>query len=301
MTDAGWFVLAIASIALLVAIALSFVPALRSAAAYRFARSVGLNLPPELESSVSARLTRRLRGGCFGAMVAATAAFATVEFWSDLDEAPLVALFLVGAVFAGYAVGAAAASLRSADHSPDRVRVARARAVGVPDYVAPVELVGARVAVGTGVLVAAVVAGDATTGSPPTGNAGIAILLAVTGVVTLVAFEFVSRRIVRRSQPAGATIELVWEDAIRSSLLRDIVTAPLAFGLYAAIYGAIDLAGTSDGNYTTVAAATAATSMAFLPLLLAGFAVFVTRVLKPQRHFARRLWSAVPAQSGIGN
>lgn len=303
MNSAEWFIFSIALIALVGALALSFVPSLRSAAAYRFARSVGLNLPPELEPSVNARLTSRLRGGCLGAVAAVGAAAAALRFWVDVDAAaPLAALLLIGAVFAGYAAGAAAVSLRSVDHDPERVRVARARAVEVSDFLAPVELVGARVIVVVGLVVAiATVVNGAVVSAPASGNFAVTVLLAGAGVASLIAFEVVSRRIVRRSQTAGTPTELVWDDAVRSTLLRDLVTAPLAFGAYATLYGLVDFAGGIDGNYSSLGAASLATSVILAPLLLGGFAAFVSLALKPQRHFARRLWAALPSQSGIGN
>ena len=301
--SSGSLILAIAVTGLVVALGLSFVPTLRTAAAYRFARSVGLNLPPEIEPAVRARLTSRVRGGCLGAVVALVAAAAALQFWVDVDAAaPLAVLLLIGAVFAGYAVGAAGASLRSADHDPDRIRVARSRAVGVPDFLAPVELVGARVVVAVGFLVAtATVVVGATGGAPTSGNFAVTVLLAGAGVVTLVAFEIVSRRVVARPQPAGTPSELVWDDAVRSTLLRDLVTAPLAFGMYATLYGLVDFAGGIEGNYSSLGAAFLATSAVFAPLALVSFAAIVTLALKPQRHFARRLWPTVPSQSGVGN
>lgn len=54
--------------------------------------------------------------------------------------------------------------------------------------------------------------------------------LALGGLVALGLFERAARRLLDRGHPAGSTAEVVWDDAIRATLLRGMVSAPLCLG-----------------------------------------------------------------------
>ena len=63
-------------------------------------------------------------------------------------------------------------------------------------------------------------------------HAGTVALAAVVPLVALVAAELAGRRTPRAAQAAGTDLELAWKRRHPGPLLRDIVTAPLAIGVY---------------------------------------------------------------------
>ena len=283
MDGGSWFI-TIAWLVLFVILgALTLVPAYARYSALRRAYRLGITLPANLEAEVAHRLMARQRGAAIGGglLTALAAAAFTWELGVD-NGSDQTGLFIVGAAFAGIGIGASVAALagRPAAH-PDRVRVARSNAVTVRDYVAPLELVGARAVVIAAVVVLIVGAVLAATGSD-IGLYPIAFF-AVFGAVSLAVFEVVSRRIIDRPQPAGSTAELVWDDAVRASTLRDLVTAPLALGAYCLIFGVFGVTGT-DAPVLVVTIV----GGVFLALLVA--AAIVTIATRPDGYFLRRLW-----------
>jgi len=283
MDGGSWFI-TIAWLVLFVILgALTLVPAYARYAALRRAHRLGITLPANLEAEVARRLMARQRGAAIGGILLTT--LAAVAFQWELgvvNDSEQTGLFIVGAAFAGIGIGASVAALAArSDANPDRVRVARSNAVTVRDYVAPLELVGARAVVIAAVVVLIVGAVLAATGAD-IGLYPIAVF-AVFGAVSLAVFEVVSRRIVDRPQPAGSTAELVWDDAVRASTLRDLVTAPLALGAYCLIFGVFGVTGTgAPALLVTVVGGI------FVAALLA--AAIVSLVIRPDGYFLRRLW-----------
>jgi hypothetical protein len=280
---ASWFISIFVGILAVIGFGVTYVPLYARWRAYQQASYLRLDLPLRLERAVGSRLVTRERGGIVGALVfggAAVTCFAT----GMLDTDPSITVFfLVGAVFAGAGVGTAVAALTGKKQVPsDQPRVARSGAATVADYIAPVERIGARVVVAIVTAVAVWVAiaapGDSRLLVPTT-------LFAVAAVLTLALFEFASRRIVGASQPAGSTAELVWDDVIRSSVIRDLVSAPLALAVYGTVFGVAALAEQSAG-------AAAVAGYVGMGLVLAGLAVtlVLSVVTRPRRYFITRLW-----------
>jgi hypothetical protein len=280
MNGAAWFITVFMSVLFAVFFALSFVPFFVRYTTLRHAQLIELRLPDHLEPVVGHRLMTRLRGGMIGGLVFTAIAAAAFQWQAGaVVDSDLTGLFVIGTAFVGLGAGTAVAALTgSVTIAPDQPRVARSGAVAVKDYLAPLELVGARVVVVGAVLLLAyaLVVRD---------DIGAAIFgvafFAVTAVIALALFEVVSRRIVDQSQPAGSTAELVWDDAIRSSTLRDLVTAPLALGAYCLIFGAFGVAEAANpaagyiGGFCGIAVAVAA---------------ILSRVTRTQSFFLRRLW-----------
>jgi hypothetical protein len=282
--EATLLISAFVGILAVIGLAVSFVPLYGRWRAYQQSAYLRVDLPTRLERAVSSRLVSRERGGIIGAMVlggAAVAWFATGAV--DGFEPGLATLFVVGAVFAGVGIGTAIAALTGKKEVPsDLPRVARSESASVADYIAPVERIGARVVVG---LVVAVAVGIGVAGPPSERLVLPVTVFAVAAVATLALFEIASRRIVAASQPAGSTAELVWDDAIRASVIRDLVTAPLALAVYGTVFGVFALAENSVG-------AAAVTAYLGLGLMIAGLVVtlVVTTVTRPRRYFLDRLW-----------
>jgi len=283
MDGGSWFI-TIAWLVLFVILgALTLVPAYARYSAHRRAYRLGITLPSHLEAEVASRLMARQRGAAIGGFLLTGLAAVAFHWELGVDNgSDQTGLFIVGAAFAGIGIGASVAALASRPAAdPERVRVARSNAVSVSDYVAPLELVGARLVVILAVVVLIVGTVLAATG------ADVAlypiVFFSVFGAISLTVFEVVSRRIIDRPQPAGSTAELVWDDAVRASTLRDLVTAPLALGAYCLIFGVFGVAGTG----ASVIVVTVVGGF-FLAALLA--AAVVTIAIRPDGYFLRRLW-----------
>lgn len=286
MDGGDWFIGIVALAGLLVVFALSFVPAYGRWRALRHAQRMAVGLPAHLERSVSRRLMARDRGASLGGIIFTALAILAFHFEVGVsDDSNLTALFVLGALFAGVGAGAAVTALLATNRLPaEQPRVARSGAVTVSDYLAPLELVGARLVVA--VAVVALVLSSVVSIPGADGSRFAVAFFAIFGAIALAMFEVASRRIVDRPQPAGSTAELVWDDAIRASSLRDLVTAPLALGSYCLIFGALDIAEGSSNSGATVVAYTVAATFA-LALIVAGIVSVATR---PQQHFKGRLW-----------
>jgi hypothetical protein len=290
--DGGaWFISIVLSLGMIVGFALTFVPFCARWSAYRHAVSIRIDLPAHLERTVAARLMARSRGGSLGGLVFTVAAALAFHFEIGVNhDSQLTGLFIVGSTFAGVAAGTAVAALSgSRTIAPDRPRVARARAVTVSDYLAPFERIGARIVVygAVGVLLVASVFA-----APGAGGSLFAIaFFAIFGAVSLALFEVASRRIVDRSQPAGSTAELVWDDAIRASSLRDLVTAPLALGAYCLVFGVFGIAESSTHPAAMLVSWVVGSIFGLTGLAAAIYSI----ATRPQRYFVDRLWSDLRA------
>jgi hypothetical protein len=284
MDSATLFISTFVGIIAVVGLAGTFVPVYARWRAYQQSAYLRVDLPARLERAVSSRLISRERGAIIGALVVGgLAVLALASGIVDALEPTVTTLFVVGAVFVGVGVGTAVAAMTGKKEVPsDAPRVARSGAASVADYIAPIERVGARVTVA---IVAALAIGVAIFAPAAEGMLLPLVLFAVSAVLTLALFEVASRRIVEASQPAGTTAELVWDDAIRASVIRDLVTAPLALSVYGTVFGVFALADRSAG-------AAAVTAYLGSGLVVAGLAVtlIVSAVSRPRRYFLTRLW-----------
>lgn len=286
MDGTAWFMSAALALGMIVLFALTFVPFYARWSAYRHSVRIRVDLPSRLERAVSSRLMARDRGASVGALAfVALATFAFQFDVADTTDSRLSSWFIVGAAFAGAGAGTAVAAFTGTRSvAPDTPRVARSGAVGVADYLAPFERIGARIVIVLSLAVAVV--GTALTIAGVSDSLFPVVFFAVVGVVSLVLFEVVGRRIVDLSQPAGSTAELVWDDAVRALLLRDMVTAPLALGTYSVIFGLIGLAEGSTDPSTTVAGFVVSAIFAVALVATATYSL----ATRPQRYFVDRLW-----------
>jgi hypothetical protein len=264
--------------------------------AERFANSLGLAIPDELRRLTGRRLARRRRTSIAGAVLATLAMlpFLRLEATSDDSIVSTPALLLLSASFIGLAVGTAIGAFQwPALHDPNAVRYARAGAVGLGDYIAPLERTGAWIVVGLAAVMTFIAADLTATGTaavamlPPESFGGVLVGLAV---LALGFFEVVGRRIVGRAQPTGSEIALVWDDALRSSDVRSLSAAPLTLGLYGVIVRAFDLLlsfrDTSDPTIALIIV-NLGTWLAVTTLAFVGIYAIVSH---PARYFLRRLW-----------
>ena len=290
-----WILAAAFGLATLVTFSLSFSPRYQGWVAERYARSVALILTPELLVMVRSRVAQRTRGTTIGGLAGMLVGLAVLSTDPSIARLPLSPLLWVGVTFAGLSVGAAIAAAASGTRlRGDSVRYARAEAVGLNDYVAPIERHGARIAVSLAVAVLLVsltlsASGLARFTTPlPLSGSG---LLAMLSIAALALFEADGRWLVRRGQPAGSPAQLSWDDALRSMLLRDLITAPIALGTYGFILGLGELSGALAAAGANPIGMMIAANIGFNAAVYAGVlvAIFVV-VSKPQRYFRRRLW-----------
>lgn len=203
----------------------------------------------------------------------------------------LWALIVIGASFAGAATGAAWAGARQARRAAPEPgpRVARPTALTLADYVAPLELWGARlmvlapaVALAVGLIIATVVD---TVAPAELLNVGT-VLAVIVGPTALAIGEAVERQLLDLPRAAGSSLELAWSDALRARVLRDVVTAPLAIGVYAC-FALLLAASVGIGDPVIANGLRGLTGLGVFGL--AAIAA-VSAASRPQRHFRRRLW-----------
>lgn len=224
--------LVLLGIALAVTAGLSRIPAFQRWQAGRLARRMGIGIPVELDGMIRRRVAARSLGSNVGGLVglvAAIPAFLAVE----ADDVVVGAYLALALVVCGSATGTALAALRDETRPVSGTRVARAEEVRLGDYLISLLRILAWAIVVLAVATIAVSSASAWTSSARIHSAGL--WLAVVGIVFFAAFEVVSRRIVGRGRPSASTDELVWNDALTSSALRDMIGAPVqavAFGAY---------------------------------------------------------------------
>jgi hypothetical protein len=244
--------LAACSLAFAAITAASFTPGGKQWSLTRLARQAELGVPIELEAALGRRAAARSRWPSLAALAILIILYAV--FRSPIG-ALTPQLFGVCAVagIAGLGIGTAIVSLRfEARLSESPVSVARIRTVSVGDYVGYQARVVAYALVI--VFVAAVVTGLALENRSPLRPGAflpseVAALLAVGG---LILFEVGSRAILRRGQPAASTDELVWDDALRSSAINDLLRTPV-LSSYLGVLSLVLLGPALPGHDTWIA------------------------------------------------
>lgn len=293
MTPLMWTVTVIVVVIFGTALALTLTAGSRSRSVTRLGTVVGLEVPDSLRAQLAARNAARTRAASIGALIGTAAVIAAVLAGiiptSTGPEGAGDLWMLIGGGLVGMATGATIAALRTKPVLPEGERFARSGAVTLEDYLAPVELLGARVASALSVaaLVIAVIllANGSIAPSPALVVGAIVIALGLAG---LVMFEIVARRILTRALPVGSPAELAWNDALRARSMRDVASVPLCLGVWGTL--AISLAIAATAAFSVVASVGAI--VVFVAICAAAAVSIATR---PQQHFLRRLWPDVAA------
>lgn len=276
---------------------LTFRPQSAASMANRLERSIGLAIPNILRVDLSRRLVRRRRISLAGTVLATWAVLPLVWGMGGVDASgsPTSVFLIVGASFAGGSIGAAIGSLQwPVQRDGNAIRYARVGAVSLRDYIPPFERRGTWVMAALAVFlflgsVIMNVAGVASIALLPPATA-LSVLAAAT-VVSLGFFEIVGRRIVGRAQPTGSELELVWDDALRSLDVRDLASAPMMLGIYAALVTGTDL--------VTALQSSRSSSFDFINSTFAGMLALIIIIVvlgvfwiasRPERYFLKRLW-----------
>lgn len=291
MTSILWWVVGIyltIATALLIANAR---PHAQEAAVLRFQTSVGVPLPQWLGEQLRQRLLVTRRSQLIGGMVGIVLSASSVRTEPDTLQSAIV----VTGVFAGGALGVAIATLLSTQRvTGGEVRYARSQAVGLSDYVPGLELWLARTPAALAVVYFSAWGVGSWAGLIPPADVRVLLggaVLTLLAVASLIIFEVAGRRIVATGNRVSSPEELVWEDAIRSRTVRDIVSAPVLVGLYAILYSLPALF--NDGVQSWFITWTGSVIAGGIVL-----AALITLVLRPERHFLRRLWPELAATTG---
>jgi hypothetical protein len=275
-------------------------PAKAASSAHSFARKVDLGLADHTAEVVTARMVRRERAAIVTGGLGALGAAALAALTTEEAAGGFRLLAVVLGLFVGHAVGHGVVAWReSVSRAADGPRLARATVPTHGDYVARHERVGAWVVAGLAFLGGAAllllggseVLDGAFRGIVPTGFA-----VAVMGVpaLTVVLDELLARRLLDRPQVAATTLELAWDDALRSRTLRDMITVPLTTG-YFGLTALLGVVGDRVEGGWPDDPAVGIMAGAFIVLLLGGAVMaVVSLVLGPERHVRRRLWPTPP-------
>jgi hypothetical protein len=230
-------VIGILAAACVVLIGLSFARPYQTLLVALLSSNLELGVPTILDAPIRARAVRRDRWATIGGLIGLMVAWLGFQLVGTTTT-QVVTWSCLALAWLGYGIGVALASRVSEfQQVKTTVRLARIRVVSVRDYVSPALQVLAWT--NWGIALAIIVSAALSMRSPDESQARAAlipaaIIVAAVGV-SLVLFEFVSRSIVGRAQPAGSTDELMWDDALRSRALRDILTAPLRSVPFAAL------------------------------------------------------------------
>ena len=268
----------------------------------RLERTVGLAIPDELRPAIGRNIVRRQRIKLASTVVAA-AAMSIVAFTVTFPDANYRGIVVVGSVLAGSLVGVAIGSLQwPAQRHDDGLRVAKAGAVSLRDYVPRWELRGARILVALSATiffgsVLATATGLATVSDLP--MARTSAYFTGIAVLSLIFFEVVGRRIVGRAQPNGSEMELVWDDALRAVDLRALASTPLTIGLLGVFFGASDLALSLPDLQANPGLLTTLTVAGWVVVAGVFAMAFATLTSRPERFFLLRLWPAYAPETFI--
>lgn len=246
----------------------------------RLAKRVGLRVLPELEGRLRARVAARMLGGAIGGLAGLTSA-AIVELGvrarTDTVSVATVGVFGI----AGYLLGTTWASFAVSFGQPSGPRVARLTTVSLSSYVPSLARLVAWALLG----LAVVTVGIALVGQAPGRALVLAPLIGVVALV-LVALEVLGRRLVLRGQVAASSEELVWDDALRSSALNEVLDGIRQTVLLTVVASGVLLGGSSGWWF-------------LLPLLVlaAGSVVLARMVRLAWTWYLGELWSGTRRQS----
>jgi hypothetical protein len=257
--------------------------------AARFSRRFGLEVPPGIDQALRLGLQARRIGGPIGTVAGVSIAMAFLLIFPGF---PLLAAWwcLFGSYLLGAGLGATVATfIAEGRRESGVVRVARTTAVTVGDYVPPYQ----SVVRWFGVIVAGgAFAADCWLAATDSGGylsivSGVLLGLAV---LTLLVYEVVVHRVIRRGALAGTPLELAWDDALRSYALVNFNGLVALIALYSVVaYNTLVASATphmaSEPAYGVF--------VGLLPIA-ASAAIFILVGLMTsvgsRQHFLRRLW-----------
>jgi hypothetical protein len=265
-------------------------------AVVRFSRRFGLDVPDGMEPAIRAGVMARHTGALVGTIITEAIAVVVLLLFPGFQL-----LSIWWCLFASYLVGAgvgSAVAILIAEQRREQgvVRVARTSAVTVDDYVPPMQAWFARICVVLGILA---FAGDIwlAVGSSAAYLSLVSGVLVGLGIVMLVVYEVVSRRFVAKGALAGSTLELAWDDGLRSYALSNLNLMVALIPLYSLIgYDTLWVNGPNSRIEHLVNQPALGVYGGLLPIggtVLVLCLVAIITQIRSRQYFLRRLWPAL--------
>lgn len=293
-----WFVATVAAVGV-IAFAISWTPLGARLALAQLTIARGLPLPTSIRRSVVSRMLTQMRFAIALGLVAYVGTHLILR--ASGYPYTLRDLYLCLAML-GLATAVAiviAASGQQLSRPATTVRLARLRTTTLDDYIPVAHRVVAWITVSC-VAVSVVandlglaVVGAAAPTPPQLFPIVITNLIAAFTLAGMVIFEVAGRAIVARPQPAGSSEELVWDDVLRASALRELIQAPVVVGAYAFIWAILRGQNWNYGGFSILA-------FALIAPVIAGFFVTQWMLRDSREHFLRRLWPTGPSADDPG-
>jgi hypothetical protein len=283
---------------MLVYIALTFVPAVARFSVRHLVIAKGLPISDDLMRTVSRRLIVRHRVAFTGGLVGLAVGWllspgpagAPVGSGAGGGLTSEDGWFVLVLVAAGLSIGTALGATFDQFVRPDTaMRLARLRPTRISDYVATPHRLIAWLTVASAVAIMVIRDIRASVEGPPPASANILLCNYIVGIglLGMLIFEIAGRRIVARAQPAGSSVELVWDDALRASSLRDLVLTPSYLCAYAFLLVAAHGANTSSAPLDFVLAG-------LYVLLVVGWLASIVASRSARHQYLERLWPNGP-------
>jgi len=261
----------------------------RNTALARFSRRFGLEVPEGMDETIRSGVQAWRRGAPIGALVGVTVATVVLLAFPGFQ---LLAIWwcLFGSYLLGAGLGATLSVLITEGRRESGVvRIARTEALRVSDYVSPYQTWFGWLCV-----LLAVCAFAANLWLAAAYSRGylsvVSGILVGLALVTVVLYQVVARRAVRKGALAGTPLELAWDDALRSYALVNLNGMVALIALYSLVtYDTLVITVpsrlTSDplyGLYTGLLPIAATVA-------IVSFGVAMTSTSSRQ-YFLRRLW-----------
>lgn len=265
-------------------------------AVQRFSRKFGLEVPEGMEPVIRAGVMARHTGALVGTIITEVIAVVVLLVFPGFQL-----LSIWWTLFASYLVGAgvgSAVAILFAERKREQgvIRVARMSAVTIDDYVPPLQSWFSRICVVLGILA---FAGDIwlTVGSSAAYLSPVSGVLVGLAIVMLVVYEIVSRRSVSKGALAGSTLELAWDDGLRSYALSNLNIMVALIPLYSLIgYDTLWVNGPYSHIKNLVSQPALGVYGGLLPIgasvLVLCMVAIVTRI-RARQYFLRRLWPSL--------
>jgi hypothetical protein len=270
--------------AFLIASILSFVTPWQDLMVTRLSNRYGLGVPAALEPLLRARVSVRSRWGSIAGAVGMGGAY--LVFRADgLEMARSVAFGCIGVGGIATGLGSAVASLAAQSSTASPVRIARIRQTAISDYIPwRLRLTGWTIVVGSAIVIVIYQVIRSQLGSAGAALGRVLIpytIVVALAVVGMTLFEVGARVLLRQGQPAASTDELVWDDALRSSALHDLIQGPFPGLVLSVLYLSATLPNVGALTITAVIL----TVFVAIVSLIFSFTYRATR-----QWYLRRLW-----------
>lgn len=274
----GWFILVVTIVFWSIALISSRTLRGQARALENFIKGMTLPITDVALTMIPRRLFRANVGAFIGGAPALIVVIVIGFSAPQLLGIPALTIFLLLFVTGSTAGTAIACTTNVGPSAPELPRVARATRPRMVDYLSPAWVAVSVAICAAGLVVASVALSRVSAGSAT--NVLLVVMIAVN-VVTLAVSPLLARHQLGSPQPANDSLQVAWDDAMRSHGLRNVWLAPFAVGVATTFFGINVLMPGASGLYS-------------VEYLLAVGLVSLTRLTRPGSRFQRRLWPITP-------